>query len=327
MSDKPLVSTIIPFYNTPEQFLQEAIESVFAQTYQNWEILLVDDGSDGICSDIARYYDERYPAKVRYLDHHGHQNRGLSASRNLGVEHSKGKYIAFLDADDVWLPMKLEKQVTILTSQPKAGMVYGKSQYWWSWTRNPEDIDRDRIQEHGIKGDTLLMPPNLLRLFLEGKALLPCPCSIMVRRELLERIGGFEVAHQSSTIAARAKTLDEKQTIFSWINNLYEDQIFYAKVCLENSVFVSNECWDRYRQHPGSLIARANRQQSRLARLTYLEWLEEYLRKKGFRDNRVWRSLQIEKWCQRNPSVGNRFKRAKRIVWRLKGTYPRCQAK
>src|SRR5919198_1004258 len=109
INDGPLVSAIIIFLNA-ERFIQEAIESVFAQTYDAWELLLVDDGSTDGSTAIARRYAEQHPGKVRYLEHNGHQNRGKSASRNLAIRNCTGEYIAFLDADDVWLPRKLEQQ-------------------------------------------------------------------------------------------------------------------------------------------------------------------------------------------------------------------------
>ena len=102
MPGKPLVSAIIVFWNE-EQFIEEAIESVFGQTYGHWELLLVDDGSSDRSSKIARHYTDQYPDKVRYFEHQGHVNRGMSASRNLGVGSARGRYISYLDGDDVWL--------------------------------------------------------------------------------------------------------------------------------------------------------------------------------------------------------------------------------
>jgi glycosyltransferase involved in cell wall biosynthesis len=131
VSRKPLVSGIIIFLNA-ERFIQEAIESVFAQAYAAWELLLVDDGSTDGSTAIARRYAAQHPGRVRYLEHPGHRNHGISASRNLGIRNAKGAYIALLDADDVWLPYKLERQVAILDSQPEASMVYGSTQYWYS---------------------------------------------------------------------------------------------------------------------------------------------------------------------------------------------------
>src|SRR5262249_17586544 len=144
MSSRPLVSVIIIFWNE-EAFIHEAIQSVFAQTYANWEMLLADDGSTDGSTAIARWYAEHHPGKVRYLEHEGHQNRGMSASRNLGIRHAQGEYIALLDADDVWLPNKLEEQVAILNARPEAGTVYGAIQWRVRLTRDPEGTQRGRI--------------------------------------------------------------------------------------------------------------------------------------------------------------------------------------
>ncbi|MGV7223528.1 MAG: glycosyltransferase family 2 protein, partial [Nitrospinales bacterium] len=125
----PLVTAIIIFLNE-ERFLEEAIESVFAQTYDHWELLLVDDGSTDHSTEIALRYSAQYPKKIRYLEHEGHQNREKSSSRNLGMHHARGEYIAYLDGDDVWLPHKLARQVMILESNPNAAMVYGPLRMW-----------------------------------------------------------------------------------------------------------------------------------------------------------------------------------------------------
>src|SRR5262245_51206234 len=132
-SNKPLVSAIIIFFNA-EKYFQEAIESVFAQTYAHWDLLLVDDGSTDGSTEIAVRYANRHPGKVRYMEHAGHQNRGMSATRNLGFRAARGEFVALLDADDVWLPSKLEQQVAVLTEHPAAGMIYAPTQYWYSWT-------------------------------------------------------------------------------------------------------------------------------------------------------------------------------------------------
>ena len=167
MSSTPLVSAIVIFLNE-EKFLQEAIESVFGQTYDNWELLLVDDGSTDASTEVALQYAKQFSKKVRYLEHHAHQNRGMSAARNLGIRNAKGEYIAFLDADDVWMPHILEEQVTILESHPAAAMVYGPVQWWYSWTRNPEDMRRDHLRTLNVPPNTLVKPPTPLLQCLQG---------------------------------------------------------------------------------------------------------------------------------------------------------------
>jgi glycosyltransferase involved in cell wall biosynthesis len=175
---KPLVSGITIFFNT-EKYIEEAIASVFAQTYDNWELLLVDDGSTDGSTAIAKRYAQQYPEKVRYLEHEGHQNRGMSATRNLGIRNAKGEYIAFLDADDVWLPQKLEQQLAIMDSQPEAKVVFGPTQYWYSWTGNPQDTQRNAIRELWLPSNQLFQPPTLLALFLKRKANTPATCSVI----------------------------------------------------------------------------------------------------------------------------------------------------
>jgi glycosyltransferase involved in cell wall biosynthesis len=138
MSDNAFVSVIIIFLNT-EKYLGEAIESVIAQTYEDWEILLVDDGSTDRSAEIAQHYTRLRPDQIQYLCHPGHSNLGKGASRNLGIQHAKGDYLAFLDADDVWLPQKLKEQVPVFDKHAEAGMVYGQTLYWYSWSQNPPD--------------------------------------------------------------------------------------------------------------------------------------------------------------------------------------------
>jgi glycosyltransferase involved in cell wall biosynthesis len=271
VNGEPLVSCIVIFLDT-ERYIEEAIESVFAQTYESWELLLVDDGSTDGSTDIARRYAQRHPGKVRYLEHPGHQNRGMSATRNLGISHAKGDYIAFLDADDVWLPRKLEEQVAILGSHPEVGMVYGAKQYWYSWTGDPRDARRDFVASLGIQTDSLFEPPALLSLLYPlGIASLPHTSSLLLRREVVERLGGYE----------------------DRFKGMYEDQAFLVKVYLKETVYVASECWNRYRQHPASWFAVAHRSgEARSAWLALLNWLEEYLSEQGVEDPEVWKLLR-----------------------------------
>src|SRR2546421_2122662 len=86
---QPLVSVVTAFFNA-QSFIAEAVESVIAQTYHDWELLLFDDGSGDESSSTARRYSEQYPAKIHYLEHFNHQNRGVCVSRNVAVQQSRG---------------------------------------------------------------------------------------------------------------------------------------------------------------------------------------------------------------------------------------------
>ncbi|MEA5567040.1 glycosyltransferase [Anabaena sp. UHCC 0399] len=291
--------SIITIFLNAELFIQEAIESVFAQTYKNWELLLVDDGSTDGSTVIAHEYAKKYPEKVRYLEHEGHQNRGMSAARNLGIRNAIGEYITFLDADDVWLAQNLERQVAILYTRAEAGMVYSNTQYWYSWTGNPEDTQKefcDEVAELTKKPNTLFKPPTLLTLFLQNGGAVPCTCSLMVRREILEVIGGFEERFRG----------------------LYEDQVFYAKVCLKAPVFVANECWAKYRRHPNSCCSiTQNTEQEYEGRFFFLTWLEKHLTEQGVKDSEVWQALQEQLLPYHYPVLSKLTKRAQHFVERM----------
>jgi len=268
----------------------------------------VDDGSTDASTRIALGYAERYPGKVRYLEHPGHRNLGTGASRNLGIDHAEGEYIAFLDADDVWLAHKLERQVAILDSHPKAGMVYGSTQYWHSWTGNPEDIHRDVVPRLVVQPNTLAKPPTLLALsYPLGNGFAPSLSNLLSRREAVGRIGGFEEAFRG----------------------VCEDQTFLAKVYLNEPIFVASECWDRYRQHPDSCCAVMARTGQHLsAQLSYLEWLEEYLSAQGVKDAEVWKLLREERFIVRvRTHVRDReWKRAMRGLLLFVRYHPRALA-
>lgn len=112
----PLVSVIIPTYNRTT-YIGEAIDSVLAQTYENYEIIVIDDGSSVDVKKVLKPYED----KIKYLYQ---ENRGLAAARNTGIKNSSGDYLAFLDDDDLFEPRKLEIQVKILESNPDVGFVY-----------------------------------------------------------------------------------------------------------------------------------------------------------------------------------------------------------
>jgi len=308
MKGKPLVSVIMIFLNA-EQFIEEAIESVFAQTYKNWELLLVDDGSNDGSPTIAKRYSEKYPEKVRYLEHDGHQNRGKSASRNLGVNNSSGKYIALLDADDVFLPEKLEQQVEILESIPEAAMLYGRTHHWYSWTGSTRDARLDYLQKLAVLPNTLAMPPTLLIRYLEDPHKYPCTCSILIRKDVFEDVGGFEETFR----------------------DLYDDVVFFVKIFLKAPVFVADACWSKYRLHPAERFSRSYHAAIKAGqwhpflpnptRLIFLNWLEGYLSEQEIKDIRVWNALRRAQRPYRYPHFYRMLGLLRNIIRQLKVRY------
>jgi glycosyltransferase involved in cell wall biosynthesis len=119
------VSIIVPIYNT-ELYLAETIESVLSQTYGNWELLLIDDGSTDSSAAICKAYQEK-DVRIHY---YFKQNGGQASARNLGIKKSKGEWIAFLDADDLWLPKKLEEQF-IAIEKYAPDFLYGMGYFYY----------------------------------------------------------------------------------------------------------------------------------------------------------------------------------------------------
>jgi len=250
------VSIITPFLNAGP-FIEESIRSVLAQTYDNWELLLVDDGSTDASTGIALKYAADHPNKVRYVSHERRQNRGASASRNLAARHARGEYLAFLDADDVYLPRKLEVKVPILDAQPEVAMLYAATEYWYSWSGRRDDAGRDWVwRKYGAEPDTVIEPPRMLVRFLEDGGTVPCMGGVLVRRAAVESVGGWEESFR----------------------RICTDQVFHAKLCLNFPVMIVDVCLDRYRQHENSscrTVARAGQLDAAVER--YLTWLESYL--------------------------------------------------
>jgi glycosyltransferase involved in cell wall biosynthesis len=267
MPNRPRVSVILIFLNE-ERFLEEAIASVRAQTFAAWELLLVDDGSTDGSSAIARRFASAEPARIRYLEHPGHANLGMSAARNRGLGEARGDLVAFLDADDVWLPERLARGAALLDAHPEADMVYGRTQYWSSWGGGQPGAG-DWIQPHGFRAERTFAAPELLRMYLDGEAALPCMGSLTLRRRAAISSGGFIEAFRG----------------------LYEDQAFLANFCLDHSVYVSDEQWDRYRQHADSACASAARSdRAERLRQVYHDWLAGLLEARGLRETPLWES-------------------------------------
>lgn len=294
MNDQPCVSVIVIFLNEA-LFIEAAIASVFAQTYQDWELLLVDDGSKDQSTGIAQQYAHQYPNKVRYLEHQGHQNCGMSASRNLGIANARGKYITFLDADDIWTTQKLKRQVAILEAQPEAALVCNPAEWWYSWTGKPEDIERDFIQRFEFQLDTLIQPPTVLIQFLQDEW--ASLCDILVRREIVDSVSGYETAFRG----------------------MYEDQAFHAKLCLQFPVYVSSQCGYKYRQHSQACTATSHTTgQTDAARFVFLNWLEKYITNHAAPSTSVQRVLRTKLFPYRYPILSRALKKMRRTSNRIK---------
>lgn len=116
----PNVSVIIPTYNC-SQYISEAIESVLNQSFQAFELIIVNDGSTDRTDEVIKKYLDSFPDKIKYIKQ---ENKGHAAARNTGIKASGGEFIAFLDADDLWLPNKLAAQILVFDKNPDVGLVH-----------------------------------------------------------------------------------------------------------------------------------------------------------------------------------------------------------
>jgi glycosyltransferase involved in cell wall biosynthesis len=217
------VSVVIPAYNS--QFLRVALESVMGQTRAPSEIILVDGSPEMTLAQLGNYRDQ-----VAYY----HQSpRGVSAARNFGIEKAQGKYVAFLDADDLWLPGKLQKQIDLLDRHPRIGFCF--STVWNLVEGDGSCIPREPFS-----------PPVLLRWIAANASedgavggsvyelLLEVNCiatsSLVIRRELFDTVGTFDESLKNG-----------------------EDYDFELRLARSSLAFFMTEPTSRYRVHTAGL--------------------------------------------------------------------------
>lgn len=266
MKKQPKVSVIIPTYNRAK-IIHKTIESALSQTFRNFEVIIVDDGSEDDTRSIVEQYNG---VKYIYQPH-----RNVSCARNNGISHANGEYIAFLDSDDVWLPMKLEKQVRFLNTSEVA-MVH---------------TDRHLICMPNNRRSQLLPTPQKLandrHHLLSGTSNIAM--TVMVKKEVLEEIGCFDEA------------LTTTQDIDLWyrIAKSYEialisDQLMYSYK-YEDSLCASNfeqkytdrlTVYQRLLQDDHPLINKEEFQQ-RMINTAYALAIEKYKKGKYFECSEV----------------------------------------
>lgn len=213
----PLVSVIIPSYNR-ENYIAETIESVLNQTYDNIELIVVDDGS----TDKSRNIIDSYGDKISILEHPGRINKGQSAALNLGISISQGEYIAFLDSDDLFAPDKIDKQVRFLEENSQYGLVYGNGD---AIDENGEILYRLYENDHYEKSD-----PNLI--LLDCYFLLPN--NSLLRKDVLASAGLFDESLRAA-----------------------QDHDLLVRVAEVTKVAYINECLFFYRRHKDSISQRS----------------------------------------------------------------------
>ncbi|MEH2349205.1 MAG: glycosyltransferase [Nostoc sp.] len=172
---KPTVSVIIPTYQRGD-IVSQAINSVLAQTYRDYEIIVINDGSQDNTPQVLAEFSENHHITVIHQ-----ANQGVSAARNAGICSARGKYIAFLDDDDLWEPQKLEKQISVLEANPHLGLIYSDSLFF--------------SEQKGLSKksyNTAFPTPNLQVVFTLFRYNYIPILTVVVRRDCLEQVGLFD---------------------------------------------------------------------------------------------------------------------------------------
>jgi glycosyltransferase involved in cell wall biosynthesis len=249
---QPSISVLIPILNM-RRYLAETADSVFAQTFPDWEMILIDDGSTDGSVELAEDLTRRDPARVRFVAGAAGTSQGASITRNRGLREARGEWIAFLDADDIWLPEKMERQRKILIANPDAAMTFARVRYFY----DDPSVAPERDQIIGSLHEGIYSPPVLAREFLLDADVYPCPSATLIRADLLRAVGGFEERFR------KVRT----------------DLAVWVKLSARFPVYADPAILVRYRQHAESSVARLFRDENQYNanELLFAEWLAEHI--------------------------------------------------
>lgn len=257
----PRISVVMIFLNA-ERFIRDSIASVLQQTRTDWELLLVDDGSSDASTRYAREAAASDP-RIRYIDHPGHVNLGLAATRNRGLEESRGDYILYLDSDDILFPQALATMAAPLDANARIGIAFTATLFWnWDPAMAHE---LDVMQDYRIWADRTVDGARFLAAMTANESLHPANCGTMARRQMMIDLGGFTLG----------------------VPGIYEDTALLSIVLLEQRAHVSHECHSAYRMHATSHCHTAEAEGDYSAetlspaQARYLDWLEGYLLARG----------------------------------------------
>lgn len=214
------VSIIMPAYNA-ENYINDAINSVVAQTYGDWELIVVDDGSIDSTSKLVN----NWLLKDKRIQYFYQENGKQGKARNLAISKSKGEYLAFLDADDLWMPQKLEIQIKEI-QEKNVDLVFSDSYFFY----NNEINDTSKKMDIGVG---IFYTQDSVKLFLEGNRI-PI-LTVFVKKDIVLGVGGFSE---------------------SLIIQDVEDYHLWLKLLMSNSVFYSSDhVLAKYRIHSNSVTS------------------------------------------------------------------------
>jgi glycosyltransferase involved in cell wall biosynthesis len=229
----PKVSIVMPFLNGGN-FIGEAVASVLAQDFADWELILVDDGSTdssaGFAAELARQH-----SNVAVVHHPRRENCGLAASRVRGSDRATGEYLMFLDHDDLLFPDALSSLVHVLEQNRAAAAVFATTVYW-AFDRSI--ADEDSVQSHYPLRSGMISGGAMLRDLIRSDHHHPANCSTLYRREAL-----LEVRDMTSPY-----------------DGMYEDTALLFKLLCRNDVYLLEKPVSSYRIHRGSMSHQAQAQ-------------------------------------------------------------------
>jgi glycosyltransferase involved in cell wall biosynthesis/ubiquinone/menaquinone biosynthesis C-methylase UbiE len=243
----PDVSIIIPMFNA-EKTIKEALFSVARQSHDSFEVLVVDDGSTDGSRKIVEEIASSACGRIIVLENPGNASGGSALPRNLAMSSARGEFLVFLDSDDIIHPEKIAHDVEILRSHPDAAAVVGPALWWWDGS-GERDAHLDMILE---PADRVIDPPGFFNAayHIGAGADPPCPCSWMVRKQVMDKIEPFDQ------------------------NMLNADDLkFLAELSLRSPVYVASACLCEYRRQERTLWANAVASGAdEIARSRFFDW-------------------------------------------------------
>jgi teichuronic acid biosynthesis glycosyltransferase TuaG len=201
--NKPLVSVIMPAYNASD-YIQVAINSVIAQTFTNWELIIIDDGSTDITSEIIIKNSNQDQRIQYFFQENGKQGK----ARNLGISHAQGKYVAFLDSDDFWMPEKLAIQLEEIQGQ-NVDLVFSDSYIF-----NNENVSDRSRKMHTI--NQIFEGENALKLFFDSNRI--PTLTVLAKKESILFVNGF----------TEKKEIPLAEDYHLWLKMLISGCVFYG---------------------------------------------------------------------------------------------------
>ncbi len=211
------ISIITASYNY-ENFIEQAINSVINQSYTNWELIIVDDGSSDNSVKIIQEFCKK-DERIKLFQHENSSNKGLKETLLLGLKKASGDFVAFLESDDSFAPDNLEKKVKIAKKYPNAGLIFNKVNFMWE-DENRKNINGKLFENNQKKLSQMNFPKNMFKDFFIDNQIFTFSC-VMLRPEILEK-DFFNTP------------LDKCLDWWLWIHLAYNNDFYYIDEPLTN---------------------------------------------------------------------------------------------